>query len=243
MNQFQQKKIQSGRSMVEMLGVLAIIGVLSVGGVAGYRYAMRQFKIIEARDLLNYLVVAVKTENAQETDLTCCTGNSGWDCTKNSRKPKTPNNYAPVICRPNFAPKSPLIYLRAPKQSMASDGLFYPVLMEPKAARMFKSIFLFRLRKRITPIYVKRFWEPLQTIQFYKKDFWDIGSPLISIGMPIYGRQPLLQAQSKAIANFSIPIIKTRRRNLIGDFRWPINTTRLCAFPEKMNNCLAFYLV
>ncbi|MBR4931972.1 MAG: hypothetical protein IKZ02_02975, partial [Alphaproteobacteria bacterium] len=34
-------KIQEiGRSMVEMLGVLAIIGILSIGGVAGYRYAM-----------------------------------------------------------------------------------------------------------------------------------------------------------------------------------------------------------
>ena len=31
---------ESGRSMVEMLGVLAIIGVLSVGGVAGYNFAM-----------------------------------------------------------------------------------------------------------------------------------------------------------------------------------------------------------
>ena len=30
------KKSQSGRSMVEMLGVLAIIGVLSIGGIAGY---------------------------------------------------------------------------------------------------------------------------------------------------------------------------------------------------------------
>ena len=29
------KSEQSGRSMVEMLGVLAIIGVLSVGGIAG----------------------------------------------------------------------------------------------------------------------------------------------------------------------------------------------------------------
>lgn len=35
-------KSQSGRSMVEMLGVLAIIGVLSVGGIAGYRQAMLQ---------------------------------------------------------------------------------------------------------------------------------------------------------------------------------------------------------
>ncbi len=33
-----------GRSMIEMLGVLAIIGVLSVGGIAGYSKAMTKFK-------------------------------------------------------------------------------------------------------------------------------------------------------------------------------------------------------
>ncbi len=33
-----------GRSMIEMLGVLAIIGVLSVGGIAGYSKAMQKFK-------------------------------------------------------------------------------------------------------------------------------------------------------------------------------------------------------
>ena len=36
---------QSGRSMIEMLGVLAIIGVLSVGGIAGYSKAMEKFKV------------------------------------------------------------------------------------------------------------------------------------------------------------------------------------------------------
>ena len=34
----QNKMLQSGRSMVEMLGTLAIIGVLSVGAIAGYSY-------------------------------------------------------------------------------------------------------------------------------------------------------------------------------------------------------------
>ena len=34
-----------GRSMIEMLGVLAIIGVLSVGGIAGYSKAMMKYKI------------------------------------------------------------------------------------------------------------------------------------------------------------------------------------------------------
>ena len=35
-------KLESGRSMVEMLGVLAIIGVLSIGGIAGYTMAMNR---------------------------------------------------------------------------------------------------------------------------------------------------------------------------------------------------------
>ena len=34
------KKQETGRSMIEMLGVLAVIGVLSVGGVYGYTTAM-----------------------------------------------------------------------------------------------------------------------------------------------------------------------------------------------------------
>lgn len=35
---------QDGRSMIEMLGVLAIIAVLSTGGIAGYSKAMQMFK-------------------------------------------------------------------------------------------------------------------------------------------------------------------------------------------------------
>ena len=37
--------LQSGRSMIEMLGVLAIIAVLSVGGIAGYSKAMSMWKM------------------------------------------------------------------------------------------------------------------------------------------------------------------------------------------------------
>ncbi len=37
-------KSEVGRSMVEMLGVLAIIGVLSIGAVAGYSYAVTKWK-------------------------------------------------------------------------------------------------------------------------------------------------------------------------------------------------------
>ena len=47
MNNFEIKN-QYGRSMIEMLGVLAIIGVLSVGGIAGYSKAMHRYRINKA---------------------------------------------------------------------------------------------------------------------------------------------------------------------------------------------------
>ena len=50
-------KSQAGRSMVEMLGVLAIIGVLSVGGIAGYRIAMEKYKINEVINAMNMVVI------------------------------------------------------------------------------------------------------------------------------------------------------------------------------------------
>ncbi|MBQ6854795.1 MAG: hypothetical protein IJO11_05080 [Alphaproteobacteria bacterium] len=40
----QTKINELGRSMVEILGVLAVIGVLSVGGIIGYKYAMDKYR-------------------------------------------------------------------------------------------------------------------------------------------------------------------------------------------------------
>ena len=45
-----------GRSMIETLGVLAIIAVLSVGGIAGYSKAMEKFKINKMIDEYSYLI-------------------------------------------------------------------------------------------------------------------------------------------------------------------------------------------
>lgn len=58
------KSEQSGRSMVEMLGVLAIIGVLSVGGIAGYSKAMAKFKLTKAMDQLTMLLANIRTTYA-----------------------------------------------------------------------------------------------------------------------------------------------------------------------------------
>ena len=52
---------QKGRSMVEMLGVLAIIGVLSVGGISGYSKAMGKFKTTKAQDQMSMILMNVRT--------------------------------------------------------------------------------------------------------------------------------------------------------------------------------------
>ena len=60
------KTNENGRSMIEMLGVLAIIGVLSVGGIAGYSKAMNKFKTNKVADNVSMLVANIKTLYAQQ---------------------------------------------------------------------------------------------------------------------------------------------------------------------------------
>ena len=47
---------ECGRSMVEMLGVLAIIGILSVGAIAGYSKAMMKYKLNKQTEQVNTLI-------------------------------------------------------------------------------------------------------------------------------------------------------------------------------------------
>jgi len=52
---------QYGRSMIEMLGVLAIIGVLSVGGIAGYSKAMTKYRVNKAIEQITLIAGNVRT--------------------------------------------------------------------------------------------------------------------------------------------------------------------------------------
>lgn len=49
-----------GRSMIEMLGVLAIVGVLTVGGIAGYSKAMEKFKLNKAISEYSMLIFGMQ---------------------------------------------------------------------------------------------------------------------------------------------------------------------------------------
>ena len=76
-------KSQSGRSMVEMLGVLAIIGVLSVGGIAGYTLSMRRHRangVVDAMSKYGLIIYgqchqkvlngdATKVDECEDSDL------------------------------------------------------------------------------------------------------------------------------------------------------------------------------
>ena len=52
----QMKENQSGRSMMEMLGVIAIIGILTVGGIAGYSKAMSMWRVSKSADQITYIL-------------------------------------------------------------------------------------------------------------------------------------------------------------------------------------------
>ncbi|MDO4162561.1 MAG: hypothetical protein Q4D80_06145 [Pseudomonadota bacterium] len=78
-------KNQTGRSMIEMLGVLAITGVLSVGGLAGYSKAMIKFKTNKTIDEIITIATNIQTLFANQktyegTAVGC--GNNGTEICK-----------------------------------------------------------------------------------------------------------------------------------------------------------------
>ena len=72
-------KSQSGRSMVEMLGVLAIIGVLSVGGIAGYSLAMRRHRANQVADIVSKYALILYNQCQQKISSGEITGHSSGD--------------------------------------------------------------------------------------------------------------------------------------------------------------------
>ena len=82
------KSVQSGRSMIEMLGVLAIIGVLSVGGIAGYSKAMMKYRVNKTIEQITLIGGNIRTffapqKNYIGVDCVCsddgCYGQSSGD--------------------------------------------------------------------------------------------------------------------------------------------------------------------
>lgn len=73
-----EKINQNGRSIPEMLGVLAIVGILSVGGIAGYGRAMMKYKL--NKQLTQY--TAIITGSYQLAQLRDAAGNKNVNLTR-----------------------------------------------------------------------------------------------------------------------------------------------------------------
>ena len=65
--------------MIEMLGVLAIIGVLSVGGIAGYSKAMMKFKTNKTIDQIAMTVTNIRTLYAQQKNFDSLSHSIAYD--------------------------------------------------------------------------------------------------------------------------------------------------------------------
>ncbi len=75
---------QKGRSMIEMLGDLAIIGVLSVGGIAGYSKAMMKYRINKTIEQITLITGNMRTFFANQSDYSdamclCTNSTCGYD--------------------------------------------------------------------------------------------------------------------------------------------------------------------
>jgi type II secretory pathway pseudopilin PulG len=57
---------QNGRSMIEMLGVLAIIGVLTVGGIIGYTKAMAKYRANKVVDQATMFITQIRAMYAAQ---------------------------------------------------------------------------------------------------------------------------------------------------------------------------------
>ena len=68
--------------MIEMLGVLAIIGVLSVGGIAGYSKAMMKYKINKTIEQITLIVGNFRTFYSRQKEIDW---EGGWSATNYSK--------------------------------------------------------------------------------------------------------------------------------------------------------------
>ena len=125
------KKLESGRSMIEMLGVLAIIGVLSVGGIAGYSKAMNKFKTNKVADNVSMLVANIKTLYAQQNTYT---GLSNLSAVQMGVVPdELTGTYTAATTGDNATPASQglenafngSVYIKAADSGTGADSAFY----------------------------------------------------------------------------------------------------------------------
>ncbi len=102
-------KNENGRSMIEMLGVLAIIGVLSVGGIAGYSKAMQKYRINKTIEQITLIAGNIRAffgphKNYYEAMCTCGRGICSGFSSLNNGIPEPEDNGCPIIKKAKIFP-------------------------------------------------------------------------------------------------------------------------------------------
>ncbi len=99
-------KNENGRSMIEMLGVLAIIGVLSVGGIAGYSKAMTKYRINKTIEQITIIAGNVRAFWGPQKNYDGVDCNSNWDgtCNASGCSGQSSNDGCPIVKKAKIFP-------------------------------------------------------------------------------------------------------------------------------------------
>ena len=124
------KNVQTGRSMIEMLGVLAIIGVLSVGGIAGYSKAMHRYKVNKTIEQITLIAGNIRSFfKGNYSEIYCSGGNcrNGSGCSgysiNSAGNPSDTFNGCPIIKKAKIFPEEML--------SLSDDGTKIMAITNP----------------------------------------------------------------------------------------------------------------
>ena len=132
------KHNEQGRSMIEMLGVLAIIGVLSVGGLAGYAKAMGKYKLNKTVDQITQIVAGTRNLFA---------GHGDYKALGIEKECKTNENNGNLIIKGNLLPEAMIskrkaedfqtenayggnVYLSCGDKRNSGDGKAFVIILE-----------------------------------------------------------------------------------------------------------------
>ncbi len=121
-------KNQNGRSMIEMLGVLAIIGVLSVGGIAGYSKAMTKYRINKAIEQITLIAGNIRSFFAPQGNyegLFCSCGTASGICTGQAEA-----DGCPIIKKAKLVPDEMLTVNNSGQITDITNSFGYRIYME-----------------------------------------------------------------------------------------------------------------
>jgi len=134
------KNAQSGRSMIEMLGVLAIIGVLSVGGIAGYSKAMHKYRVNKTIEQITLIAGNIRAffapqksyigVHCQGSDCNAANGCVGSDGGVDSNGNSTGDyNGCPIIKKARILPDEMITVNAAGKINTITNPFGYPTTL------------------------------------------------------------------------------------------------------------------